>query len=135
MDLDLTYDKKITDAGIMHLTNLTRLIAISTTKITDHGISSLLNLRILDLSNVNNVTGTCLGYLSKLQSLWLKYNEIIQDKMLFGLNLTELNIISNNLISDNSIKSLTSLKTISFNINNNKISTECINHLSCINRI
>ena len=89
--LDLSYNKNITDIGIMHMTNLkilnlacnkrintkcikqytnlTKLNICGNKRITDNGISGLINLRKLNINFNDKISTDCLKGLTALEHL------------------------------------------------------------------
>ena len=102
----------VTDSAIRFLTNLTSLDAGSRT-ITDESIKCLLNLTILEAHENPYITDSSIKLLTNLTDLDLKYNKNITDESVKCLsNLTSLKVCGTPQVTDSAIRFLTNLTSL-----------------------
>ncbi|AYV81763.1 MAG: hypothetical protein Harvfovirus59_8 [Harvfovirus sp.] len=141
-ELDLSFDRSVTTAGISHLTKLKRLSLVLTSKIGRNKISllsNLTNLTDLNLEFNDSFREDALIYTPTLKYLNLTSNKKISKISIAGLtylnlsdngcltdeslcqliNVQSLNLVLNRLITDAGMASLINLTDLNISMNNN----------------
>ncbi len=109
IELDLSYNKIITNEEVAPLTSLTSLKLHDNSRITDNTVRKLTNLTTLELKFNTRITGNGLGTLSHLTHLNLYDNKIIKKEDIEHLaNLKKLFLSSTSHPSLLEIKSIVS---------------------------
>lgn len=120
--LGLSSNQSLTDESIWNLTNLTSLSLLYQKGITDNALKRLTRLIYLDITANSFITDDGLSHLTNLTDLRLASNHHISDRAMFQLtNLRTLEIDcdshffeKNRTLTDESVKTLTGLKRLSF---------------------
>jgi hypothetical protein len=118
-ELNLSYNKTITDEGIKDMIQIQKLNLSYNEKITDGGIKNMIQMQNLNLTYNNIITDIGIKNMVQMQNLNLLYNNIITDIGIKNMvQMQNLNLLFNYKITDECIKSMIQMQNLNLTYDN-----------------
>ena len=118
--IDISHNSKITDFGIKNLVNLHTLLAANNPNLSDYGLTNLLNLEVLDVTGNKHVSDAGLQHITSLKKLNISDTCRISDTTILNNHeLTDLFMMGNCGVTNNGLSNMQSLVKLNLLYNRN----------------